>query len=126
MNRIEDLLQSWHTYFAHSPKRHLEFVKLAEVLETKGLKILRQVKTKWLSVMSPAIKVMNEYKTLVVKMMEDEQAVDAAKTSFQHLVDIQIVVSLSCFIPILKSLHQLKQLGQKRHIYISNYLDALR
>jgi hypothetical protein len=126
VNRIEDLLQSLHTYFARSPKRHLEFVKLAEVLETKGLKILRQVKTRWLSMMSPAIRMMNEYKTLVVKMMEDEQAVDAAKTSFQHLMDIQIVVSLSCLIPMLKSLHQLMQLGQKRDVYICDYLDALR
>jgi hypothetical protein len=65
MNRIEDLLQSLHTYFARSSKWHLEFVKLAEVLETKSLKILRQVKTRWLSMMSPAIQVMNEYRTLV-------------------------------------------------------------
>jgi hypothetical protein len=46
VNRIEDLLQSLHSYFARSPKRHLEFVKLVEVMETKGLKILRQVKTR--------------------------------------------------------------------------------
>jgi hypothetical protein len=38
--------------------------------------------------MGPAIRVMNEYRTLVVKMMEDQVKVDTAKTSFQHLVDI--------------------------------------
>jgi hypothetical protein len=41
VNRIEDLLQTLYSYFAHSPKQHLEFVKLAEVLQTKGLKILK-------------------------------------------------------------------------------------
>jgi hypothetical protein len=57
--------------------------------------------------MSPAIRVMNEYRTLVVKMMEDQNDVDSAKTSFHHLIDIQIVLSLSSLIPMLKSLHQL-------------------
>lgn len=54
---------------------------------------------------------MNEDRTLVVKMMEDQDKVETAKTSFQHLIDIQIVVSLSCLIPMLKSLHHLMQLG---------------
>jgi hypothetical protein len=54
-----------------------------------------------------AIKIMNEYRTLVVKMMEDQGEVDSAKTSFHHLIDVQIVVSLSCLIPMPKSLHQL-------------------
>jgi hypothetical protein len=88
VNRIEDLLQSLHSYFARSPKQHLEFVKLVEVMETKGLKILRQVKTRWLSMMSPPIRVMNEYRTLVVKMLEDQDQVDFARTSFEHLIDI--------------------------------------
>jgi hypothetical protein len=126
VNRIEDLLQTLHSYFARSPKRHLEFVKLAEVLETKGLKILRQVKTRWLSMMSPAIKVMNEYRTLVVKMMEDQDDMESAKTSFQHLNDVQIVVSLSCLISMLKCLHSLMQLGQNRDIFICDYLTVLK
>jgi hypothetical protein len=37
---LEHLLQTLHNYFAHSPKRHLEFTKLTEMLETKGNKIL--------------------------------------------------------------------------------------
>jgi hypothetical protein len=107
VNRIEDLLQTLHSYFACSPKRHLEYVKLVEVLQTKGLKILKQIKTRWLSMRSPAIRAMNEYRTLVVKMMEDQDEVETAKTSFQHLIDIKIVVSLSCLIPMLKTLHHL-------------------
>jgi hypothetical protein len=126
VNRIEDLIQSLHSYFTRSPKRHLEFVNLAEVLETKGLKILRQVKTRWLSMISPAIRVMNEYKTLVVKMMEDQDDMESAKTSFHHLIDVQIVVSLPCLVPMFKCLHSLMQLGQKRDIFIYDYLSALK
>ena len=49
MSHIEGLLKSSHVYFKHSQKRHLEFIKLVELLETKGLKLLRSVKTKWVS-----------------------------------------------------------------------------
>ena len=38
--------------------------------------------------MNSAIRVMNEDMTLVVKMMEDQDEVETAKTSFQHLIDI--------------------------------------
>jgi hypothetical protein len=38
VRNIQDLLQSCHEYFAHSPKRHLEFIKLINMMETKGLK----------------------------------------------------------------------------------------
>ena len=53
MSRIEGLLKSSHAYFKHSPKRHLEFIKLAEVMETKGLKLLKNVKTRWVSLIEP-------------------------------------------------------------------------
>jgi hypothetical protein len=43
--KIEGLLQGMYVYFSHSPKRQLERVKLAKVLQTKGLKILCNVKT---------------------------------------------------------------------------------
>jgi hypothetical protein len=38
--RFSNLLQTLHSYFAHSPKRHLEFIKLANFMQTKGNKIL--------------------------------------------------------------------------------------
>jgi hypothetical protein len=38
VKHIESLLQTLHAYFAHSPKQHLEFTKLIEVMETKKVK----------------------------------------------------------------------------------------
>jgi len=34
-----------HNYFAHNPKRHLEASKLAKLLECKGNKIVKNMKT---------------------------------------------------------------------------------
>jgi hypothetical protein len=44
-HHLEDLLQSLHSYFARSPKRVLELQKLVTLLNTKGNKILWNVKT---------------------------------------------------------------------------------
>jgi hypothetical protein len=61
--------------------------------------------------MNPAIKVMNEYRTLVVKMMEDQDDVESAKTSFR------------CF-PVIPCIHA-QMLAQshaawpeKRHLHL--------
>jgi hypothetical protein len=61
---LEHLLQTLRNYFAHSPKKHLEFTKLVEMLETKGSKIFLNVKTRWISMLSLAKRLKIEYKTL--------------------------------------------------------------
>ena len=46
---IEDLVKVVHAYFAHSPKKYSEFHSLALLMETKGLKLLKNVCTRWCS-----------------------------------------------------------------------------
>jgi hypothetical protein len=48
LDKIETMLGDLHGCFCKSPKKHTEFVKLAEILETKGLRILRNIKTRWI------------------------------------------------------------------------------
>jgi hypothetical protein len=45
--KLESLCQALYAYFNHSSKRSLEFRKLAEMVETEGLRILRNVSTWW-------------------------------------------------------------------------------
>jgi hypothetical protein len=40
-----------HSYFLHSPKHHLEFQKLVAITETNGNKILKTMKTQWMSIL---------------------------------------------------------------------------
>jgi hypothetical protein len=51
INNIKDLLQSCHAYFAHNAKRHFEFTELTDVMETKGLKMFKYMKTYWISLL---------------------------------------------------------------------------
>ncbi len=44
VHRLEGVLQSLY-FFAHSPKKFLQFQKIANLFNTKGNKLLRNVKT---------------------------------------------------------------------------------
>jgi hypothetical protein len=65
---IEALLLHSHSYFAHSPKRAAEFHALAQLMETKGLKLLKNVKTRWISCHQPLRRLLGEYKSVMAKM----------------------------------------------------------
>jgi hypothetical protein len=94
VNRIEGLLQTLYNYFSKNPKRHLEFTKLTKVMETKGAKILKNVKTHWISMLSPAWCVMGEYRTLLMKMALDGPTNDKAKANFEFFCDVKILLLL--------------------------------
>jgi hypothetical protein len=69
-------------YFSHSPKYHIEFTKLVELMEIKILKILHNVKTWWINIFSLLIKVMARYWTLLVKMQQDNVEGEIAKENY--------------------------------------------
>jgi hypothetical protein len=60
ISTIEKLLKKLHSYFSKSPKQHVELEKLSELLHLKGRKILNNVKTRWISMLSPLKRVFSE------------------------------------------------------------------
>ena len=70
---IEDLVKVVHAYFAHSPKKYSEFHFLALLMETKGLKLLKNVCTRWCSLIAPLRRVVAEYPSLLAKMFADRE-----------------------------------------------------
>ena len=75
VSKGESLLFSLHAYFSKSPKKSLEFSKLAEIMETKGLKILKHCKTRWVGMLAPLKKDLSEWRLLIVKMALDSVAI---------------------------------------------------
>jgi hypothetical protein len=61
--KLEDLLQS------------LEFTKLANIMEKIGLRILQNVRTWWISMLEPLKRVMAKYKTLIMKISQDNASI---------------------------------------------------
>jgi hypothetical protein len=77
----EKLMAKAHAFFNHSPKRLSEFQKLADVIDTKGLRPLKNVATKWVSLLEPLRRILSEYCTLIAKMHQDRADSADAKVS---------------------------------------------
>jgi hypothetical protein len=77
----EKLMVRIHAFFNHSPKRLVEFQKLAEIMETKGLRPLKNVATRWVSLLEPLRRLLGEYRTLMAKMHADRAASADARVS---------------------------------------------
>jgi hypothetical protein len=101
----ENLLQCLYSYFAHSPKRHFEFTKLANIMTTKGNKNFQNVKTRMLS---PTKRIMVEYTTFLVNMTLDNLTNQQAMLNYEHLCDLQHCFDLLTFFHYLNfaSFHQ--------------------
>ena len=68
VSRIETLLIALHVHFNKSPKHHMEFQELVELLDSKRKKILQNVRTRWINMLSLLKLVLSVYRTLLVKM----------------------------------------------------------
>ena len=51
--KIETLSVALHMYSSKSSTRHLKLQKLVELPESKGRKILQNIKGRWISMLSP-------------------------------------------------------------------------
>jgi hypothetical protein len=138
VSKLETLCQAMYNYFKQSSKKHLEFQKLANLVETKGLSILRNVKTRWISLLEPLKRVLGEYKTLIVKMYEDAvvkqpemtvkqtAARESARSNYDLLCDVGTLLALSCILPLLESVNSLMKFSHSNHVFMSDYVAAVK
>jgi hypothetical protein len=86
-------------------------------MQSKGVKILENIQTRWISMLSHAVRVMNEYRVFLVKMSMDPKAptkddqgkkpktnkklLKLAQKNLGHLTYIQILLGLSRLLPLL-------------------------
>jgi ABC-type proline/glycine betaine transport system permease subunit len=103
MQKIERLLHSTYIYFSSLTKRYFEQCKLAELLETKGKKMLHHVNKKWISMLFLVKGFFKEYKPLVVEMNNDLHAILVAKTPLEFLCGVEVVWASITSCPCWKS-----------------------
>jgi len=81
---------------------------------------------------SLVLRVMNKYKTLMVKMGLDISLSIGQKSNigvagnFDFLVDVEVLLSLACFIPIFHAVHCLIKLTQAHDIFICDFMQAIK
>ena len=79
---IEDLIKVMHAYFAHSSKKYIEFHYFALLMETKGLKLFKNVCTRWCSLISFLRQVLAKYLAFMAKMYCDKDEKKWYKKAF--------------------------------------------
>jgi hypothetical protein len=126
VQKLESLCKALHSYFSGSPKRHLEFTKLAEVVEIEGLKILNKVQTRWISLLEPLKHICGEYKTLIVKFDVDASQESGARIHLSLLLDVATLLALPCILPMLEAVQSLIKFAQAGNVFISDFIAAVK
>ena len=134
MHELENLCQSLHAYLNKSPKRAMAFAELADELNMGCTKIVKHVKTCWVSVYEPALRIHDNYQTLVVQMAEkmhmkkfkvkSEKRAHAAK-NLDMLCDLDMFLLLPALLPMLFIVNDLIIYIKGGDVYIGDFLMAL-
>jgi hypothetical protein len=77
---------------------------LAEVIESKGLKFLKNIKMKWISILASSKQMVKEYKTSVVKMNDDVVSNETINNNYELLYDVETIMGLTCVLPMLEAM----------------------
>jgi hypothetical protein len=91
-----NILQCLYIYFNHNLKRHLESTKLAKIMEIKGNKILWNIKTKLISMISHVKLVLSKYHTLLMKMPLDAPTIASTKSNLCFAYWCKNIVGVEC------------------------------
>jgi hypothetical protein len=124
--RIEDMLQSLYSFFSHSPKRNQELANLANIVETAGQRILKNIKTRWISCLEPVKRVLSEYRALVLKMHMDAPSLATAKANLNLLCEIELLLGMTCILPMLEALNYLMKFSQQTTCFVSDMVAAIK
>lgn len=105
---LENCVQKIYEFFANLPRKSLnKFSCLATLLGTKGLKLVKNVKMRWMGILPCVLRVQTEYKPLILKMSEDAPIVGARKRIFFGLLNIKNLLSLPFLMPMLRFVNYL-------------------
>jgi hypothetical protein len=63
---------------------------------------------------------------LFAKMVEDTPSTMFAKMNFELFCDVNFFISLSCLLPMLKIIHALIKISQKRDVVVCDYVVAIK
>jgi hypothetical protein len=124
--RIEELLQSLYSFFSHSPKRNQELADLANIVETLGQWILRNMKTRWISCLEHVKPMMSKYKALILKMHLDSTSLATAKANLNLLCEIELLLGLACILPMLEALNYLLKFSQQTACFVCDMVPGVK
>jgi hypothetical protein len=88
-------------------------------METKGLKVLQNVKTRLINMLASLKKVGKKYRTLIAKMVIYNGIVKVAKANLLNLCDVGRILSLPYVFPLMKFV-------QARDVFVCDYIVTIK
>ncbi len=92
----------------------------------KRNKIFQNVKTRWISMLNFAKKVIVKYKILLVKMVLNNLTNQQAKMNYEHLCDLQILLGLACILSLLELVHVFIKFVQMKDVFMCNLMVIIK
>jgi hypothetical protein len=123
---VGELVQKLAHVFCSLSQTPLEFTKLVEVIETKGLKILNKVHTRWISLLKPLKRISGEYKTLIVEFAQDTHQESTTRKNLSLLCDVSTLLALLCILPLLESINSFIKFAQVGDVFVSDMIAAMK
>jgi len=100
----------------------MEHGKLVKIMQIKGVTILHNNKTHWISMFAFSKCVLFEFKALIVKMANDMTTNAIAKNTYEVFYNYEIVLGLTCVSPMLEVVHSLSKLVQGKDTFVCDFV----
>jgi hypothetical protein len=96
-------------------------------LDFEGLKILNNVKIRWISMLSPLKRVLSldEHRLVVKKMALEKVEMPSTTANFERLVDVEVFLGLSGMLPLLEAVHTSSKCVHARDCYNIDFITAI-
>lgn len=130
IQELEQLLASLYNYFSHSPARQEQFMEVQKACNEQLLRLLRDIKTRWISHYGPAVRVWEQYIPLSMFFQAsatrkgEHQA--AAMNNIRNLMDLGKLLTLVTMLPVLRILKHLVLVCQRSDIFVLELSHAVR
>jgi len=109
-----------------APKRHLKCTKIVKIMETKGNKILWNIKTRWISMISLVKRVLSKYRILFMKMALDAPIIPFAKSSLSLLIDVEFLLGLNVMMLMLEVVYSLIKFAKLRDVFVYDFIVIMK
>jgi hypothetical protein len=70
--------------------------------------------------------VMSMYMPLVAKMAKDDPFIMITKMDFKLFCDVNLLISLSCLLPMLQTIHILIIFTHKKDVFVCHYVATIK
>ncbi len=109
----------------HNFKRHLEFANLIEIMKTKGKKIFWNIKTRWISMISPIKHMLFKYHIFFMKMTLEAPIITLAKSNLCLLTNDEML-GLNVIMPLLEVVHSLIKFTQLCDMFVCDFIVVVK